>query len=287
MEEPLLTDSDDGDDPVVREIPIIHSNHLENYLHLFQFPLQRQDSKDEQVIRKCFVKPQNEEIQLELAINTDSPNFDVDRAEFILKGTFQDTSDKDEHFKNKIIDRVLLQSQKTIKEANKYAVATYNGKEIHLTALKGIHQFRPIFPYMGKGQKRKTETDANQDSDDDAGPSGAQQVTVRFKSLDERKQPTYKALQTKKADEPWVECDWNESHSTPSCVERLKLISDCADDLSQAKVLSNSEYVKLMIPEDKEQAPLEPTLPSHVLSLHSLRALPILEQCRLLLKDGK
>ncbi|VEN48219.1 unnamed protein product [Callosobruchus maculatus] len=287
MDEPLTTDSDDSDDPIVQEIPILHSNHLENSLHLFQFPLQRHDCKDEQIIRKCFVKPQNEEIQLELAINTNSQNFDLDRAEFIVKGMAQDSPEKDELFKNKIVDRVLLQSQKTIKDANKYAVATYNGKEIHLTALKGIYQFRPIFPYMGKGQKRKTETNANQDSDEEAGPSGAQQVTVRFKSLDEKKQPSYKALQSKKADESWVECEWNESDSTPSCVERLKLISDCTDDLNQTKVLSNSEYVKLLIPEDKEQVPLEPTLPSHVLSLHSLRALPVLEQCRLLLKDAQ
>ncbi|VEN49181.1 unnamed protein product [Callosobruchus maculatus] len=288
MDEPLTTDSDDSDDPIVQEIPILHSNHLENSLHLFQFPLQRHDCKDEQIIRKCFVKPQNEEIQLELAINTNSQNFDLDRAEFIVKAMAQDSPEKDELFKNKIVDRVLLQSQKTIKDANKYAVATYNGKEIHLTALKGIYQFRPIFPYMGKGQKRKTETNANQDSDEEAGPSGAQQVTVRFKSLDEKKQPSYKALQSKKADESWVECEWNESDSTPSCVSRkTKLISDCTDDLNQTKVLSNSEYVKLLIPEDKEQVPLEPTLPSHVLSLHSLRALPVLEQCRLLLKDGK
>lgn len=42
----------------------------------------------------------------------------------------------------------------------------------------------------------------------------------------------------------------------------------------------------MLVPEDQEQTPLEPSLPSHVLSLHALRALPILEQCRLLLKDG-
>lgn len=70
-------------------------------------------------------------------------------------------------------------------------------------------------------------------------------------------------------------------------VQKLKLISDNLEDIGQAKNLSDMEYVRLLIPEDKEQTPLEPTLPSHVLSLHALRALPILEQCRQLLKDGK
>lgn len=45
--------------------------------------------------------------------------------------------------------------------------------------------------------------------------------------------------------------------------------------------------MKLLIPEDKEQTPLEPSLPSHVLSLHALRDLPLLQQCKLLLKEGK
>lgn len=70
-------------------------------------------------------------------------------------------------------------------------------------------------------------------------------------------------------------------------VERLKLLTDNVDDVGQVKSLNNIEYVKLLVPEDKEQTPLEPTQPSHVLSLHSLRALPLLEQCRQLLKDGK
>ena len=45
--------------------------------------------------------------------------------------------------------------------------------------------------------------------------------------------------------------------------------------------------MKLLVPEDKEQAPLEPSLPSHVLSLHALRGLPLQEQVRLLLKEGR
>lgn len=64
-------------------------------------------------------------------------------------------------------------------------------------------------------------------------------------------------------------------------------MSENTEDQGQANNLTDMEYVRLLIPEDKEQAPLEPSLPSHVLSLHALRALPIPEQCRQLLKDGK
>lgn len=46
--------------------------------------------------------------------------------------------DKQPFFENEIVDRVFLQSSRAVTDANKYAVATYNGSEIHLTALKGI-----------------------------------------------------------------------------------------------------------------------------------------------------
>lgn len=70
-------------------------------------------------------------------------------------------------------------------------------------------------------------------------------------------------------------------------MEKLKLFTENTEDIGQATNLNNTEYLRLLIPEDQEQAPLEPTLPSHLLSLHALRALPLLEQCRILLKDGK
>lgn len=46
--------------------------------------------------------------------------------------------DKQPFFENEIVDKVFLQSSRAVSEANKYAVATYNGSEIHLTALKGL-----------------------------------------------------------------------------------------------------------------------------------------------------
>lgn len=51
--------------------------------------------------------------------------------------------------------------------------------------------------------------------------------------------------------------------------------------------ISPTEYIRVLVPEDREVAQVTPSLPSHVMSLHSLRALPLLEQCRMLLKDGK
>lgn len=58
------------------------------------------------------------------------------------------------------------------------------------------------------------------------------------------------------------------------------------EDAGAALDLSNTNYLRILVPEDKEQSKIEPCLPSNVVSLHALRALPLQEQCKLLLKDG-
>lgn len=72
---------------------------------------------------------------------------------------------------------------------------------------------------MEKGLKKKIESNTTCELDEEqAGPSTAQQVTVKFKSTDdkwkERYQNSYKSLLAKSAEEPWTECSWYKSDST-------------------------------------------------------------------------
>lgn len=86
-----------------------------------------------------------------------------------------------------------------------------------------IYQFRPVFPYLENGLKKRREAEGNHESDDEeAGPSSAQQVTVKFVQNDEKWKKSldnnYKALMAKRAEEPWNECIWHEKDSTVSNV---------------------------------------------------------------------
>lgn len=102
--------------------------------------MKRKTCTNEHNIKKCFYKPNNQEIKLELGINVESPNFDTGRAEEIaheVDGDKDNTKRKETYFDNEIADKVFLESMRTAREANKYAVATFNGREIHLTSLKG------------------------------------------------------------------------------------------------------------------------------------------------------
>lgn len=289
MEDSLVRDTEDtDDDPIVKEIPIIHSKRLEDSLYLFQYPLYNSQSLDKHLVKKCSFKPENQEVKLEMAIDIDSPNFDTGRAEIIAHEVDKDSDTSKKYFNNGIVDRVFLESSKPTEDTDRYAAATFNGKEIHLTTLKGIFQFRPVFPYLEKSLKRRKDTDNNESDEEQPGPSSAQQVTVKFKGDDrwnKLDETSYKALQARSAKEPWTECEWHDVNSPLSNVESLKLIADNTEDVSQASTLTDSEYIKLLIPQDKEQAPDEPMLPSHLFSLNHLKTLPLQERCRVLLKD--
>ncbi|KAL1517071.1 hypothetical protein ABEB36_000883 [Hypothenemus hampei] len=304
MDEPgpsTRTDStEDDDDPIIQEIPIILSKKMEDQLYLLRFPFNKQQNFSEQKVKSCMFKPQNRDVKLEMSLDTASPSFDSGRAELIaheIDGDINAGKDKNIYFENEIVDKIYLKSNRNVKDNQNYAVAAFNGREIHLTSIKDVFQLKPHFPYLDKGLRKKKDVLNNTESDDDndmnkPGPSNAQQVTVRFKQSEDpdRKSThdvSFHALQNRKNQEAWIQCKWHDESTTTSNVERLKLISDNSDDSRQAESLSKDEYVKTLIPEDKEQTPLEPTLPSHVLSLHALRGLPLQEQCKLLLKDAQ
>lgn len=66
----------------------------------------------------------------------------------------------------------------------------------------------------------------------------------------------------------------------------MKLLSEAQENVGEALNVKGKEYLRMLIPPDQEEAAVIPQQPSHVLSLNALKTLPLLEQCRLLLKDG-
>ncbi|KRT81898.1 hypothetical protein AMK59_6331 [Oryctes borbonicus] len=182
-----------------------------------------------------------------------------------------------------------MKSCKAVKDPRKYAVGLYNGKELHLTSIKGFIQLRPSLAYLDKSLKKRRETTKNEEESEDEEPStSAQQITVKFGKTGEKKsRETFKSLQEKSDAEPWTEYQWHKCKSTLSEIQKQKLLAECTDDHSQAKNITPTEYIRVLVPEDREEAQVTPSLPSHIMSLHSLRALPLLEQCRILLKDTK
>lgn len=75
-------------------------------------------------------------------------------------------------------------------------------------------------------------------------------------------------------------------------MEKAKFFSEntsrsLSNTIESGKEEQPLHYLRTLVPEDQEQAIIKPSLPSNVVSLSSLRALPLLDQCKMLLKDGK
>lgn len=292
-------ESDESDDdPVVEEYPVFHSTRLQDSIYLLQYPLRVDSNQQSFDIKKCYFKPQQSELKLEMGINIESSSFDTVRAE-LMAHEVDGPPEKRKHgetpfFENDIVDKVIYQSTRTVKNPEKYAIGAFNGKEFHLTTLKDIYQMRPLFPHLEKvGKKRKAEGDGSDASSDEEKPSTskAQPVTVKFKQTDDRWKNkidnSFRGLQIKRESEKWIECEWEDEESTSGKIGRLKLFAENTDKTNQGNDLTKEEYIRLLVPEDQEQSTAEPTLPSHLMSLHALRQLPLVEQCRLLLKDAQ
>lgn len=87
------------------------------------------------------IKPQNQSAKLEVQLNTGSSNFDVGRAEEIAQRVDGPPdyrkNDKELYFENDILDKITYVSSKAVEDPHNYAAGVYNGREFHITPLKG------------------------------------------------------------------------------------------------------------------------------------------------------
>lgn len=74
---------------------------------------------------------------------------------------------------------------------------------------------------MDRTLKRKKEDSDSEEDEEAAGESSAQQVTVKFarnetEQMKKARENSFKTLQEKSAQEPWIECSWKSLKSTES-----------------------------------------------------------------------
>lgn len=121
------------------QIPVFHSKALEKNLYIFQYPIRPNSLKHELNIRKCFLKPLNEVVKHEVGMEMNSMNVDENRAESLARDVdaVAKSKGKETIFENEIMDKVEFLSTKAIRNCSDYAVGAFNGKEIHITSVKG------------------------------------------------------------------------------------------------------------------------------------------------------
>lgn len=287
---------DDEEDPVVEEIPVYLSKALAENLYLLQYPVKASAATfdDGQVVNSC-VKPINQQIKVDYALNTASKNYDSFKGEQFAIAA--DGKDKDRQqkptFRSGTMDKQSFLSSKPIEDVNRYMVCVLQDREIHATPLKGIVSMRQVFSYFDKQDKRtKAEEKAEQDADADE--EELRQVTVKFARTENDKvrkarEKSFNYISKIESEEPWCETFWHSKASTSAELERQKLYGGgpSRDGLDSALNVGSSEYLEMLISREKMDRNIDSMLPSRVICMHKLKQMALVDQIKVILKDAK
>uniref|UniRef100_A0A2M4AQ09 Putative dna-directed rna polymeraseiii 80 kDa polypeptide n=1 Tax=Anopheles triannulatus TaxID=58253 RepID=A0A2M4AQ09_9DIPT len=294
---------EDEDDPVVEEIPVHLSKTLADNLYLLQYPVKSASTTiDDGRVVNCCVKPINQQIKIDYALDTDSSNYDAFKGEQLAlaaDGKHRDKTQKPT-FRSGTMDKQSFLSTKPIEDVSRYMVCVLQDGEIHATPLKGIVAMRQMFSYFDKqDQRTKAEQKAEQDADGGGEEEELTQVTVKFarpenEKLRKAREKSFNYLSKIEAEEPWCETFWHEKQSSAAEHERQKLFCGATGtgrgaggaDVAALNVRP-VEYMDLLISKEKTDRNIDSLLPSRVVCLHKLKQLTLIEQLKVILADAK
>uniref|UniRef100_A0A8D0G9Y4 RNA polymerase III subunit E n=1 Tax=Sphenodon punctatus TaxID=8508 RepID=A0A8D0G9Y4_SPHPU len=242
------------------------------------------------------IKPKQQKVELEMAIDTLNPNYCRSKGEQIALNVDGTCTDETSTYSSKLMDKQTFCSSQTTSNISRYAAAIYRKGEIHLTPLHGILQLRPSFSYLDKADAKHREREAANeagDSSQDEAEDDVKQITVRFSRPEseqarQRRVQSYEFLQKRHAEEHWVHLHYYGLRDSRSEHERQYLLSQghgMADNTELVK--SPSEYLMMLVPPSVEEEKDRPVAPSNVLSMAQLRTLPLADQIKILMKNVK
>lgn len=286
----------EDDDPIIQELDVYLAKSLAEKLYLFQYPIRPSMMTYDGVPHlSARIKPKQQKVELDMAVNTMSPNYCRSKGEQIALNVDGTCNDETSTYSTKLMDKQTFSSIQAASNTSRYAVAFYRKGEIHVTPLHGILQLRPSFTYLDKADSKYREREAANDAGDSSQDEGddVKQVTVRFsrpesEQAKQRRAQSYEFLQKKQAEESWVHLHYCGIKDSRSEHERQYLL--CQNQTmteNQELMKSPSEYLQMLMPPNVEEETEKPVAPSNVLSMAQLRTLPLADQIKILMKNVK
>ncbi|CAG0880164.1 unnamed protein product [Darwinula stevensoni] len=242
------------------------------------------------------VKPKQKRLELTLAVNTESPNYDQSKGEQIaINVDGLDAPPSTALYPRGYMDKRVLDSKLAVQNADRYAIGVMAGGVLHISPLAAILHMRPSFDYLNVGDERRRKKEAQEEDSAEGEEEGeAEMVTVKFASDRRRirdKTRRYHAQQTQAAEEPWVSLNTNSISSQSSELTRMHLVSGTKEDWIGELSLPLMEYLKHLTPsEGSEESPVDNA--AHGRSLENLprkllQMLPISNRVEALMRNAK
>ncbi|XP_054436885.1 DNA-directed RNA polymerase III subunit RPC5 isoform X2 [Pteronotus mesoamericanus] len=289
--------ANEEDDPVVQEIDVYLAKSLAEKLYLFQYPVRPASMTYDDIPHlSAKIKPKQQKVELEMAIDTLNPNYCRSKGEQIALNVDGACTDETSTYSSKLMDKQTFSSSQTTSNTSRYAAALYRQGELHLTPLHGILQLRPSFSYLDKADAKHREREAANeagDSSQDEAEEDVKQITVRFSRPEseqarQRRVQSYEFLQKKHAEEPWVHLHYYGLRDSRSEHERQYLLCQGSSGVENTELVkSPSDYLMMLMPPSQEEEKDKPVAPSNVLSMAQLRTLPLADQIKILMKNVK
>ncbi|KAM9426320.1 DNA-directed RNA polymerase III subunit RPC5 [Pholidichthys leucotaenia] len=289
--------SGDDHDPIIEEIDVYLAKTLADKLYLFQYPVRPATMTYDDVSHlSAKIKPKQQRVELEISMNTMSPNYCRSKGEQIALNVDGTGYDETNTYSAKIMDKQTFSSIQATTNTSRYAAAVFRKGELHITPLMGILQLRPSFSYLDKADNKTKEREAANeggDSSQDEAEEEAKAITVRFarpesEQARQRRIQSYEFLQKKQAEEPWIHLQYHGVKDGRSEHERQYLFCQSADASENSELVKTpKEYLAMLMPPLAEEKIVKPVGPSNVLSMAQLRTLPLGEQVKTLMKNVK
>ncbi|KAM7448595.1 DNA-directed RNA polymerase III subunit RPC5 [Porites harrisoni] len=285
-----MADEED-DDPVVAEVDVYLAQALANNLFLFQYPVRPATmTYDNFPHIGARIKPEQQKVEVELAINTSGANYYGPRGEQIAHDVDGLSLSSNSEEKNSFFTSDKMDKQE---DANRYAVGVLRQGELHLTPICGALQLRPSFEYLNKGESNVrqntsvTEEGDSQDEEDEAKP-----LTVKFARPETdrakaQRLSSFKYLEKKKAEEPWKKVQFYNPQDHEAASEHSLLFCQNMESYSPEFQVNARDYLKVLTPSANQEESSEPRLPSNVLSMTQLKTMDLPDQVKALLINAK
>uniref|UniRef100_A0A8C5WKX6 RNA polymerase III subunit E n=1 Tax=Leptobrachium leishanense TaxID=445787 RepID=A0A8C5WKX6_9ANUR len=287
----------EDDDPIVQEIDVFLAKTLAEKLYLFQYPIRPLSMTYDGVPHlSAKIKPKQQKVEIDTAINTVSPNYCRSKGEQIALNVDGTCGDETSTYSTKLMDKQTFSSIQAASNTSRYAAAIFRKGELHVTPLHGLLQMRPSFSYLDKADAKHREREAANeagDSSQDEGEDDVKQVTVRFsrpesEQAKQRRAQTYEFLQKKQAEESWAHLHYYNIKDSRTELERQYLLCQTTGNAENTELMkSPSEYLEMLMPPCVEEEKEKPASPSNVLSMAQLRTLPLGDQIKILMKNVK
>lgn len=231
----------EDDDPVVDEIPVFLCHDLEEKLFIFQYPIHPATASSSNLnIVKSQIKPDNQEVVLEVGLDTQSPNYDKSHGEQIALSIDKDKANSAKTFPLKYVDRLKLESKKAEVDLESYAIGAMVHGSLVLSSVKGAVCLSPSLPHLVSGAEENEAT---------AGEEEAKMVRVQFSKVETEKskkarQQSYSYYCQKSAEEPWCHTEYHGPGSALSQVERQRLAGALGEGRT---LLSSVDYLDCLV----------------------------------------